>query len=99
MRGFVMNFIINILNLLKERSDFFIGLFVEHIIMSVEAAIIICIIGIKLGVFITRYKKIAKFVIAITNFIYTVPSIALFGFLVTITGIGKTSALIALVVY
>ncbi|MCJ7688570.1 MAG: ABC transporter permease [Clostridiaceae bacterium] len=94
-----MDFIINILNLLKERSDFFIGLLVEHIIMSAEAAIIICIIGITLGVFITRYKKIAKFVLTITNFIYTVPSIALFGFLVTITGIGNTSALIALVVY
>lgn len=94
-----MNFIINTLNLLKERSDFFIGLLAEHIIMSAEAAIIICIIGITLGVFITRYKKNAKFVLAITNFIYTIPSIALFGFLVAITGIGKTSALIALVVY
>lgn len=94
-----MNFLINILNLLKDRSDFFISLVVEHIIMSAEAALIICIIGITLGIFITRNRKIANFVLVITNFIYTIPSIALFGFLVTITGIGNTSALIALVVY
>lgn len=94
-----MDFLINILNLLKERSGFFISLVVEHIIMSAEAAIIICIIGITLGIFITRNRKIANFVLVITNFIYTIPSIALFGFLVTITGIGNTSALIALVVY
>lgn len=94
-----MDFIINILKLLKDRSDFFISLLAQHIIMSVEAAIIICIIGITLGIFITRNKKIANFVLGITNFIYTIPSIALFGCLVTITGIGNTSALIALVVY
>lgn len=94
-----MDFVINILNLLKDRSDFFIKLLLEHIIMSAEAAIIICIIGITLGIFITRNKKVANFVLTLTNFIYTIPSIALFGFLVTITGIGNTSALIALVVY
>lgn len=94
-----MNFIMSILNLLKDRSDFFISLLAEHIIMSAEAAIIICIIGIALGIFITRNKRTANFVLIVTNFIYTIPSIALFGFLVTITGIGNTSALIALIVY
>ena len=52
-----------------------------------------------MGIAITRSQKMASIVLALTNFIYTIPSIALFGILVSITGIGKTSALIALIAY
>lgn len=41
----------------------------------------------------------ANIVLAIANMVYTIPSIALFGFLVSITGIGNKSALIAIVLY
>lgn len=34
-----------------------------------------------------------------TNFIYTIPSIALFGFLIPFSGIGNTTAVIALTIY
>jgi osmoprotectant transport system permease protein len=34
-----------------------------------------------------------------TSFLYTIPSIALFGLLVTITGIGNKSAITALIIY
>lgn len=47
----------------------------------------------------TRNRYFATVVLTVTNFLYTIPSIALFGFLVIITGIGNKSAIIALVVY
>lgn len=52
-----------------------------------------------IGIYITKSKKIADIVLGTVNFLYTIPSIALFGFLVAISGIGNVTALIALVIY
>jgi osmoprotectant transport system permease protein len=94
-----MNFILEIFKLYKERSDFFSELFIQHVLLSGVAIIFITVIGLILGIYITRNKKAAGVVLGLANFLYTIPSIALFGFLVAITGIGNTSALIALTVY
>lgn len=94
-----MNFIIGIFKLYKERYDFFTQLFIQHVLLSITAIIFITVIGLLLGIYITRNKKAASIVLGLTNFLYTIPSIALFGFLVTISGIGNKSALIALTVY
>ncbi len=94
-----MNFILDIFKLYVERSDFFIEKFLEHIMLSSIAIFFITLIGIILGIYISKNRKVAPFILGVTNFIYTIPSIALFGFLVTISGIGNKSALIALVVY
>lgn len=94
-----MNFILGIFKLYLERYNFFTELFIQHLLLSVTAIIFITVIGLFLGIYITRNKQAAGFVLGVTNFIYTIPSIALFGFLVAISGIGNKSALIALTVY
>jgi len=94
-----MEFLRNVWNLYMERSEFFIRLTMEHIYLSFVAIVFIAIIGITIGITIAKYKKLAEPVLSVVNFIYTIPSIALFGILVAITGIGNRSALIALVVY
>lgn len=94
-----MNFILGIFKLYVERFDFFTELFIQHILLSAVAVIFITLIGLLLGIYITRNKKAAGIVLGMTNFFYTIPSIALFGFLVALSGIGNTSALIALTIY
>ena len=94
-----MQLMTDVLNLVFERRVFFIELLFQHIYLSAIAIFITTIIGVTAGIIMTRYNKFASFLMLTTNFIYTIPSIALFGFLVAITGIGSTSALIALVVY
>lgn len=94
-----MEFLGNVLSLYRERSDFFIRLTLEHIYLSFVAVLFIAIIGITIGITIAKYPRFADPVLSVVNFIYTIPSIALFGILVAITGIGNRSALIALVVY
>lgn len=94
-----MEFLRNVLNLYQERADFFIRLTMEHIYLSFVAIVFIAVIGITIGITIAKYKQFAEPVLSVVNFIYTIPSIALFGILVAVTGIGNRSALIALVVY
>ncbi|MGL5977546.1 MAG: ABC transporter permease [Erysipelotrichaceae bacterium] len=94
-----MQFFQQVIHLLIERWSFFQMLLKEHILLSGSAIVLITVIGITVGILITYQKTIASFVLGIVNFMYTIPSIALFGILVSVSGIGTKSALIALVIY
>ncbi|PKM50184.1 MAG: ABC transporter permease [Firmicutes bacterium HGW-Firmicutes-7] len=94
-----MQFFYRVLQLYIERWDFFLELLLEHIYLTFIAILLISTIGIILGITMTRNGTLANIIMTIVNFIYTIPSIALFGFFVSITGIGFKSALIALVIY
>ena len=52
-----------------------------------------------IGILINRYRKYAQLVLSLINMLYTIPDIAMFGFLIPITGIGEKTAIIALTVY
>lgn len=88
-----------VLQLYVERWDFFSELILQHIMITFIAVVIISVIGLLLGIVMTRNRVLANVILALTNFIYTIPAIALFGVLVTITGIGDKSAIIALSLY
>lgn len=94
-----MDIIKSIIDLYAERSKFFLDLLWQHIVLSAIAIVIITILGVSLGILITKYKRLSGIVLGICNFMYTIPSIALFGFLVAITGIGAKTALIAIIIY
>ncbi len=95
----MIGFIQRVADLYAERTSFFLQLFVEHLYLTGIAVLIITVIGLSVGILITRSRKAAKAVLSLVNFLYTIPTIALFGFLVGFTGIGSTSAVIALVAY
>lgn len=88
-----------VLDLLIERHEFFIRLLGQHVLLSLAAISLITVLGITTGILITLNEKASTIVLSIINFVYTIPSIALFGFLVALTGIGNKSAILALVIY
>ncbi|NLX93946.1 MAG: ABC transporter permease [Clostridiales bacterium] len=71
----------------------------DHMSMSLTAVAFSCLIGIPLGVIITRNKKVSDVILGIANVIQTVPSLALFAFMISIFGIGRTNAIFALFLY
>lgn len=88
-----------IIDLIQSRWDFFLGLLVEHIQISLLSIVIAMAIGLTIGILISEYQKSSKVVIGIVNFIYTIPSISLLGFLIPLSGVGDATAVIALTVY
>src|SRR3712207_582748 len=88
-----------IIDELLINSTFYFNLLKEHIIITFTAVFIAIVIGLFIGIFISQKPKIATYVISIVNIAYTIPSIALLGFLISITGIGNTTAIIALTIY
>ena len=71
----------------------------EHLKISGISIFIAAVLGGILGIIISKYKKISTLVLSIINFLYTIPSISLLGFLIPFSGIGNTTAIIALTIY
>ena len=88
-----------IYTLYVERWHFFLDLMWEHLQISLTSIVIATIVGLGLGIMISMYRRGSSTVLGLTNFIYTIPSIALFGFLIPFSGIGNTTAIIALSIY
>ncbi|MFQ4144699.1 ABC transporter permease [Chlorogloeopsis sp. ULAP02] len=74
----------------------------EHLLLVVIAIGIAILIGIPLGVLITRQKSLRQPILGIANIFQTIPSLALFGLLIPVPiigGIGATPAIVALALY
>ncbi len=68
----------------------------EIVLISIGFAVII---GVGLGVLTYRTNAARQVALAVTGTFLTIPSIALFGFMLTIFGLGATTAIIGLVMY
>lgn len=71
----------------------------EHVGLALTAVALACLVGVPLGVFITKNKKLANVVINIANVVQTVPSLALFAFVMPLFGVGARNAIFALFLY
>lgn len=74
----------------------------QHVELVFIAILTAVIIGVPTGIFVTRYRALRGPVLGIANVMQTIPSLALFGFLIPlpfIGGIGARTALVALVLY
>ena len=74
----------------------------EHLILVIISLAIAISIGLPVGIFITRQPKLAAPILGLANAIQTIPSLAIFGFLISVPflgGIGKTPAIFALTLY
>jgi len=74
----------------------------QHVVLVFVAILIAVLIGVPAGILLTRYRRLRGPVLGIANVMQTIPSLALFGFLIPlpfIGGIGTGTALVALVVY
>lgn len=79
-----------------------IELTLEHSVLVLIAMGIAIAISVPLGILLTRQAKWRGVVLGLANVMQTVPSLALFGFLIPVPligGIGKRTAIIALILY
>lgn len=79
-----------------------IQLTVEHLFLVGISTGIAILAGIPLGILITRKPGLSKPVLGFANVMQTVPSLALFGFLIPVPllgGIGARTAIVALILY
>ena len=71
----------------------------EHVWLSLLAVVGAVVIGVPLGIVIARRAPLQGPVLGFANIVQTVPSLALFGFLLPLLGLGTINALVALLLY
>jgi osmoprotectant transport system permease protein len=71
----------------------------QHIGLTFISLFIAVLIGLPLGIYITRKKSLSGLVLGIAGILQTIPSIALLGFMIPLLGIGVKPAIVALLLY
>jgi len=70
-----------------------------HIGLTAISVLIAVAVGLPLGIWITKRKNFAGFVLGFAGVMQTIPSIALLGFMIPLLGIGPVPAIAALFLY
>ena len=87
--------------LINYRAEIF-SRTLEHLILVSAAMLVAVLIGIPLGIALVRRPNLRRWVLGAANVIQTIPSLALFGFLIPVPflgGIGARTATVALALY
>ena len=87
---------------LLENGNEVLSLTGQHLWMVFVSVLIAAAIGIPAGVLMTRRPGLEKGILGFASVVQTIPSLALFGFLVLVPivgGIGASSAIVALILY
>ena len=79
-----------------------IQLTTEHLVLVASAMLVAILVGVPLGILPTRHPAIRRWLLGFASVVQTIPSLALFGFLIPIPligGIGKRTVIVSLVLY
>ncbi len=71
----------------------------KHVQITAVAVGLAILVGVPLGILITKRKNLANIVINVTNTFQTLPSLALFGLIIPILGIGFVPSVFVLFLY
>ncbi len=86
----------------SDLTDDIIRLTLEHLSLVGISMAFAILIGVPLGILLARRPGARQWILGLASIVQTIPSLALFGFLIPIPligGIGKRTVIVALVLY
>ena len=92
----------NLLEFIQQNWSELLALTREHVFLVFVSTAFAILIGVPVGVLLTRFKSLQTPILGFANVMQTVPSLALFGLLIPIPligGVGSKIAIIALALY
>jgi osmoprotectant transport system substrate-binding protein/osmoprotectant transport system permease protein len=78
------------------------ALLAQHVVLVAVSTLAAVLIAVPLGIFAARRPRLAAPLTGITNIVQTIPSLAMFGFLLPVPligGVGARAALVVLILY
>jgi osmoprotectant transport system permease protein len=78
------------------------GLLAQHVLIVAASTFIAVAIGVPLGIFASRRPRLSAPIVGIANIVQTIPSLAMFGFLLPVPlvgGVGARAAIVVLILY
>jgi len=78
------------------------GLLAQHVLLVAASTLAAVAIGVPLGIFASRRPRLSAPIVGLANIVQTIPSLAMFGFLLPIPligGVGARAAIVVLILY
>src|SRR5438309_3220140 len=79
-----------------------VTLLAQHLLLVAASTLVAVAIGVPIGIFAARRPRLAAPLIAMANVVQTIPSLAMFGFLLPVPflgGVGARAAIVVLILY
>lgn len=92
----------SLLNFLIQQRGEILARTIEHLWLVAAAMSVAVLIGMPLGIALVGRRALRRWVLGGANIVQTIPSLALFGFLIPVPllgGLGSTTAIVALTLY
>jgi osmoprotectant transport system permease protein len=89
----------SLIDFVRQQSGKLLEQTLQHIGLTFISLLLAVLIGVPLGILITRRQKLAGTMLGIAGVLQTIPSIALLGFMIPLLGIGAKPAIVALFLY
>jgi len=83
---------------IERRFDIF-NQTLQHLYLTAVALLFAILLGLVIGILLSRYSKFSGGTLGVLGVIQTIPSLALLGFMLPILGIGAVPAIVALFLY
>ncbi|MEI5994630.1 ABC transporter permease [Candidatus Enterococcus mansonii] len=83
----------------EQNGSYVLSQFVQHFLISIYGVLFAAIVGIPIGIFIARRRKLAGWIISIANLIQTVPSLAMLSILMLGLGLGVNTVIVTVFLY
>ncbi|MET4104980.1 glycine betaine ABC transporter substrate-binding protein [Hymenobacter sp. UYP22] len=94
-----MNILTELLTFWQAQADKLGQQTLQHIGLTAASLVLGVLVGVPLGLLLTRRPRLAPWVLGVAGILQTIPSIALLGFLIPALGIGPGPAILALFLY
>ena len=78
------------------------GLLAQHVLLVAVSTLAAVVIGVPLGIFASRRPRLSAPIVGVANIVQTIPSLAMFGFLLPVPligGVGARAAIVVLILY
>ncbi|WP_416378581.1 ABC transporter permease [Enterococcus durans] len=83
----------------QENGAYVFSQFIRHFLISIYGVLFAAIIGIPIGIMVSRKRKLANWVIRLANIIQTVPSLAMISILMIGLGLGVNVVIVTVFLY
>ncbi|HAQ5735944.1 ABC transporter permease [Enterococcus lactis] len=83
----------------QENGSYIFAQFIRHFLISIYGVLFAAVVGIPVGIMISRRRKLANWVIRLANIIQTTPSLAMISILIIGLGLGVNVVIVTVFLY
>ena len=71
----------------------------EHVTIALTALVIATAVSLPIGIWAAKNDRVYRVALAVSGFLYTIPTLAFLALLIPVVGLGKTNAIICMVAF